>query len=128
MKMKFGEILRELLEDNDITQKQLAVDLNLAPTTIGNYIRCFREPDFAILKLFATYFNVTTDYLLDFQAGPTKDHSEDALLRLYRSLPAEQKALYLDGGKLLLRHALKEQVSHSGKHSSGNNDGSNPPK
>ena len=67
MEMKFGEFLRELLEDNDITQKQLAADLNLAPTTIGNYIRCFREPDFAILKLFATYFNVTTDYLLDFK-------------------------------------------------------------
>lgn len=115
IKMKFGEILRELLEDNDITQKQLAQDLNLAPTTIGNYIRCFREPDFAILKLFATYFNVTTDYLLDFQAGPTKDHGEDALLRLYRSLPQEQKALFLDGGKLLLRYALKEQVAQGGE-------------
>ena len=34
--MKFGEILRELLEDNDITQKQLATDLNIAATTIGN--------------------------------------------------------------------------------------------
>jgi transcriptional regulator with XRE-family HTH domain len=117
MEMKFGEILRELLEDNDITQKQLAADLNLAPTTIGNYIRCFREPDFAILKLFATYFNVTTDYLLDFQAGGTKDHSEDALLRLYRSLPLGQKALFLDTGKLLLRHALKEQVTHGGEKS-----------
>ncbi len=65
------------------------------------------------MKLLATYFNVTTDYLLDFQAGGTKDHSEDALLRLYRSLPPEQKTLYLDGGKLLPRHALKEQVTHS---------------
>lgn len=26
--MNFGDILRELLEDNDITQKQLADDLN----------------------------------------------------------------------------------------------------
>lgn len=108
--MKFGEILRELLEDNDITQKQLAADLNLAPTTIGNYIRCFREPDFAILKLFATYFNVTTDYLLDFQTGITKDHKEDALLRLYRSLPPVHKELLLDEGKLLMRHALKDQA------------------
>ena len=111
--MKFGEILRELLEDNDITQKQLAADLNLAPTTIGNYIRCFREPDFAILKLFATYFNVTTDYLLDFQPEITKDHKEDALLRLYRSLPAEYKDLLLDEGKLLVRHALKEQIGRA---------------
>ena len=44
--MNFGNILRELLEDNDITQKQLADDLNIASTTIGNYIRGLREPDF----------------------------------------------------------------------------------
>lgn len=111
--MKFGEVLRELLEDNDITQKQLAADLNLAPTTIGNYIRCFREPDFAILKLFATYFNVTTDYLLDFQSEATKDHKEDALLRLYRSLPAGYRELLLEEGKLLVRHALKERAAES---------------
>ena len=60
--MNFGNILRELLEDNDITQKQLADDLNIASTTIGNYIRGLREPDFQILKLFASYFHVTTDY------------------------------------------------------------------
>ena len=53
--MNFGNILRELLEDNDITQKQLADDLNIASTTIGNYIRGLREPDFQILKLFASY-------------------------------------------------------------------------
>ena len=108
--MKFGEILRELLEDNDITQKQLATDLNIAATTIGNYIRGMREPDFEILKLFAAYFNVTTDYLLDFQSGIEKDHSEEELLRLYRSLPTDKKELLLEQGKLLVRLNLKEDV------------------
>ena len=108
--MVFGDILRELLEDNDITQKQLAADLNIAATTIGNYIRGIREPDFEILKLFATYFNVTTDYLLDFQSGITKEHGEDELLRLYRSLPGAQKELLLEQGKLLVRFSLKGQA------------------
>ena len=111
--MKFGEILRELLEDNDITQKQLATDLNIAATTIGNYIRGMREPDFEILKLFAAYFNVTTDYLLDFQSGIEKDHSEEELLRLYRSLPTDKKELLLEQGKLLVRLNLKEDVKSS---------------
>lgn len=111
--MTFGDILRELLEDNNITQKQLAADLNIGATTIGNYIRGLREPDFEILKLFATYFNVTTDYLLNFRAGITKDHGEDELLRLYRSLAPEQKDLLLEQGKLLVRHSLKEAARFS---------------
>ena len=111
--MTFGDILRELLEDNNITQKQLAADLNIGATTIGNYIRGLREPDFEILKLFATHFNVTTDYLLNFHAGITKDHGEDELLRLYRSLAPEQKDLLLEQGKLLVRHSLKEAARFS---------------
>lgn len=111
--MTFGDILRELLEDSDITQKQLAADLNIGATTIGNYIRGLREPDFEILKLLAAYFNVTTDYLLDFQSGTAKDHGEDELLHLYRSLPDEKKELLLEQGKLLVRHNLKENARSS---------------
>ena len=37
--MKFCEVLRQLLEENDITQKKLANDLNIGVTTIGNYVR-----------------------------------------------------------------------------------------
>ena len=108
--MTFGDILRELLEDNNISQKQLAADLNIGATTIGNYIRGVREPYFEILKLLATYFNVTTDYLLNYQTGSTKDHGEDELIRLYRSLPIEQRDLLLEQGKLLVRHSLKEKA------------------
>lgn len=105
--MTFGDILRELLEDNNITQKQLANDLNIGATTIGNYIRGFREPDFETLKLLATYFNVSTDFLLNFQPGTTNDHGEDELLHLYRSLPDKQKTLFLEQGKLLVKLNLK---------------------
>ena len=101
--MNFGDILRELLEDNDITQKQLADDLNIASTTIGNYIRGLREPD----------FQVTTDYLLNFQSGITKDHGEDELLHIYRTLPEDKKELLLEQGKLLVRLNLKEDVKSS---------------
>lgn len=111
--MKFGDILRELLDDNEISQKQLAADLNIAATTIGNYIRGIREPDFEILKLFAAYFNVTTDYLLDFQSGLTEEHGEDELLKLYRSLPTDRKELLLEQGKLLVRINIKENLKSS---------------
>lgn len=118
--MNFGDILRELLEDNDITQKQLAAELNIGATTVGNYIRGLREPDFDILKRLAAYFHVTTDYLLNFQSGKTDDHGEDELLRLYRSLPAEQKKLFLDQGKLLMRYHAKDAAAPA-RHRDKNN-------
>ncbi len=105
--MEFGEVLRRLLEDNDITQRQLATDLNMGATTIGNYIRGIRQPDFDTLKLFADYFNVTTDYLLDYQSGITKEHGEDELLRIYRSLPPDKRQLLIEEGKLLVRFNIK---------------------
>lgn len=57
--MRFGDKLRMLIEEQGIAQKQLAQDLNIAPSTMGNYIQNTREPDFETVKLFAGYFNVT---------------------------------------------------------------------
>ncbi len=106
--MIFGEILRELLENKDITQRQLAESLNIGTTTIGNYVRGLREPDFETLKLIADYFGVTTDYLLDFRSTVTKDHREDELLQVYRSLSESDKELLLEQGKLLAKRNMKK--------------------
>ena len=103
--MEFHEILRELLEDNDITQKKLADDLNIGVTTIGNYARGLREPDFDTLKLFAKYFNVSTDYLLDHRTGATQNHKEDELVMIYRSLSPFYKELFADYGSFLIKQS-----------------------
>ena len=105
--MSFSEILKDLLEDSGITQKKLAADLNIGVTTIGNYVRGYREPDFEILKMLAKYVDVTTDYLLDYQTDCTKDHSEDELLRIYRALPKDRRELFIEQGKLLLAYSKK---------------------
>lgn len=101
--MSFGENLRELIEERNMTQKELAVQLNIAPSTMGSYVQNTREPDFDTLKLFAKYFDVTTDYLLDFHSSKTDTHEEDNLLRIFRSLSEEQKELYLEQGKIFIR-------------------------
>mgnify|MGYP000441238564 CR=1 FL=1 len=62
---EFGDNLRALIEERDITQKELAKKLNIAPSTLGSYVQNVREPDFATLKMFANFFDVSTDYLLD---------------------------------------------------------------
>lgn len=45
--MSFGENLRTLIEERDMTQKELAAKLNIAPSTMGSYVQNTREPDFA---------------------------------------------------------------------------------
>lgn len=102
--MQFGEVLKGLLEDTDTSQKQLAHDLNLATTTLNNYVHSQREPDFETLKKFADYFHVTTDYLLgrDVQPAASKQ-DEQRLLYIYRSLKQDQQKLLCEIGVLLSR-------------------------
>ncbi len=101
--MLFGDILRNLLDEKNITQKQMAADLNIAASTLGNYIRNTREPDFATLCRIAGYFGVSTDYLLDYHPSYNISPLEAELLRVFRSLtPAEQK-IYIEQGKAFIK-------------------------
>lgn len=102
--MQFGDALRGLLEDTDTSQKQLARDLNLAATTLNNYVHNQREPDFETLKRFADYFHVTTDYLLGRDTQPAASQRDELrLLYIYRSLRPDQKKLLCEIGVLLSR-------------------------
>lgn len=107
--MNFGDTLRELIEERDTTQKQVATDLNIAPSTIGGYVQNTSEPDFNTLKLIARYFNVTTDYLLDFHVEKITSRQEDDILRIVRSLTEEQRELYLEQGKAFLHFNQNRQ-------------------
>lgn len=64
MKVIFGKRLRYLRRDADITQKNLARDLNVSPTTISQWENAGQYPDLEMLATIAQYFDVTTDYLL----------------------------------------------------------------
>lgn len=61
---KFGETLKELLDERKLTAKQLAAELGVSAPTITRYIRAERMPDINILVLIADYFSCSTDYLL----------------------------------------------------------------
>lgn len=105
--MKFGDILRELLEERGISQKEAAEDLNLAASTFGNYVRNVREPDCETLKTIADYFDVSIDYLLDYRKDASRTHAEDRLLQMFHALPKKERALFLEQGVLLLKYARK---------------------
>ena len=103
--MKYGDVLKELLEDRGITQKQLAKELCLASSTIGNYVNNQREPDYSVLKQIAAYFHVSTDYLLCYSSEPeVYNHVDERLLQLFHSMSDEAKEFFLDEAVSLVKH------------------------
>lgn len=102
--MSLGTVLKQLLEKNNISQKKLAQDLNIAPSTLGNYIRSIREPDFDVLVSFADYFNVSVDFLLGHKTNESSknSHDEDMLLYMYNNMSQSNKHYFLEIGKVLI--------------------------
>ena len=120
--MDFYIRLENLLEERNLTQKQLSLDLHIASSTVNGYVNNNREPDFATLVRFAQYFNVSTDYLLGLSSEKKPSPSslspaEGALIHLYRSLPQE---LIVEQAKFYQNLELKRQKTsktRSGAHS-----------
>ena len=61
---KFNERLRELREENNLTQVKLAKELFIDQRSLSFYEIGKYEPNLDTLKKIAIYFNVSTDYLL----------------------------------------------------------------
>ena len=120
--MPFCDTLRTLIDERGLTQKQLAQDLKIPVSTLGGYVQGTSEPDFETLKLFANYFNVSADYLLNLKIGNTQSRLENELLRIFRSLSTEQQELYLEQGKAFIRINAKEDAKSSKSTLQGKNN------
>ena len=98
--MTFGERLKELLEDNDISQRQLANELNIAYSTLNGYINDYRQPDYQQLISISRYFSVSTDYLLGAVNQPATssasvDENTQRMLYYYQRLNPDMQTLAL---------------------------------
>lgn len=107
--MSFATNLRTLIEEREMTQKELAKCLNIAPSTLGSYVQAVREPDFSTLKRLAEYFDVSIDYLLDYHRSSKTNHKESELLRVFRTLSDEQQYICIEQCKVLMKSNLKEK-------------------
>ncbi len=97
--MRFGDRLKELREEKDITQKDLSKIINVSDRVIGYYEANDRFPrDEDVLKTIADYFNVSVDYLV----GRTDNR------KLSDDIVAESKIPYNLDIKGLPAEALKK--------------------
>lgn len=57
--------IRDLREDNDLTQKAVADNLNIPERTYGNYELGLREIPLTVLIDLAKFYGTSTDYILE---------------------------------------------------------------
>ena len=93
----FTERLKSLRKERNVTQTQLAKELNVSIGSVGNWETGARIPDIETFKILAEYFDVSVDYLLgrseDKKIRPTEIDESDLserekyLLSLLRKVP-----------------------------------------
>lgn len=71
----FSKRLKDIIQDNDITQNKLSEEINLTPQIISAYVKGKKSPSTKVLIEIADYFNTTPDYLLGYS------DIEDATIR-----------------------------------------------
>ncbi len=94
-----GKRLRGLREDKDLKQNKVATDLSITPYQLSRYESGNSKPDPELIAEFATYYEVTTDYLLGHSDQPhlTEEEAFEAfkndpsLERWYKELPKSKE-------------------------------------
>lgn len=86
----FGQRLRELRTEKKLLQEELADQFNISKSSIGMYERDQREPSFDLVKNFAEFFGVITDYML----GKSDHRTAEELARHLNKSSANGRAFY----------------------------------
>lgn len=74
--VNMGTRLKQLRKDNKMTQQQLSEVLGLAISSISSYESGDRKPSYSILRKYAAYFHVTSDYILGIEKKVSLDVSD----------------------------------------------------
>jgi len=61
---EMGEKLKKLRRDKKLSQAKVAKVLNLSPSAISSYENFSKLPSIEVLVMLASFYNVSTDYLL----------------------------------------------------------------
>lgn len=64
MEISFGEKIKHLREDNDLTQGALGKKLNMTQRKVSYIENGIYEPSISDIKEICIFFNVSADYLL----------------------------------------------------------------
>lgn len=76
---EFRDVFKSLRLSNNLTQDELAQDLEISRSAVSMYERGEREPDFETLEKIADFFNVDMNYLIGWSDDPTNYDDPDLI-------------------------------------------------
>lgn len=87
----FGFNLKKLRKSRSLTQEELGAQVGLSKAVVSKYENSMGYPTFDMLIKIASFFGVTTDYLLGISKGKTVDVSEltDSQIDVIHNIIAE---------------------------------------
>jgi transcriptional regulator with XRE-family HTH domain len=92
----FGQRIKQLRKDNKLSQEALAKQFSLNHSTLSKWEKDSSLPDIITAKNIASFFNVTTDFLL----GNDDDGFEVLLMKILRQnqnlMSADEKEFLLE--------------------------------
>lgn len=105
--MSYYKRIRDLREDSDKNQSEVAAELSMQLTQYGRYERGERELPLNIAVQLAKYYNVSIDYIADISSvkrvGDTSlSPRECELISMFRSLDEFEKGQVFGRAKFLL--------------------------
>ena len=103
--MDIKERIRSIIDDRDMTQKELAALLDIPPTTLNGYLTGRSHIPLDVLKQITVELNITADYLLGNTKNParpfTLSPSEQQFVTILRTLSKEQRELIFQSLRLM---------------------------
>ena len=72
MKLTFGEKIRNLREDANLTQEQLGKQVNMTQRKVSYIEHNQYEPSIEDIKALCSFFKVSSDYLIGLSNNPEK--------------------------------------------------------
>ena len=99
--MNIGQKIKELRQENNLTQEELAEQLGVSPQAISRWENSTTYPDITLLPIIANMFDVTIDYLLDMDSYKMKEEIDKIL---------EQSMVLFNQGKTKERGQLLEEA------------------
>ena len=95
--MNIGQKIKELRQENNLTQEELAEQLGVSPQAISRWENSTTYPDITLLPIIANMFDVTIDYLLDMDSYKMKEELKKI---------TEQDDIFANQGKVKKRENL----------------------
>ncbi len=104
---KLSEVLKEYMQDRELTETALAEAIGLQHSTISNLLNDKHDPRFESLEKLLYYFHCSADYLLGREEIPTEES-------LHPLLPFHERLRFLLSAHKISQERLKRELPVSG--------------